>query len=143
MSGFETAGVVLGGLPIAWKVAENYKEGMAPLVKWYKFEDDFVLFVNDVRLEYQTFKSMCSRLLGYTILPQTQREVLVSGMAAALWKDSEVQKALRQALGPWFKSCVHLFDLIEKDLRKLQKILSIKNGSVSAHFQDVRQFPAN
>jgi hypothetical protein len=53
MSGFEIVGVVLGGLPLIVKVAQDYREGFEPFIKWRRFRYEFRTFINDVDLEKQ------------------------------------------------------------------------------------------
>ena len=131
MSGFEIAGIILGGLPILFKVAEGYKQGLEPLVKWHRYELEFRTFVQNVDIETQMFQAVVKRLLQYTDLSEEQKERLLNGEDLDGWCHSETVKALRHRLRGSFDACKNLLKMLESDLIKLQKILSLKDGSVS------------
>lgn len=131
MSGFEIAGIVLGGLPIVFKAAENYKQGLEPLIKWRRYQSNFRNFVSDVDIERQMFDGLCTRLLGYTDLSQEQKNLLLTGQDSTGWCSSETEIALKKRLGASYDSCQYLLNLMGEDLLKLQEILSLKDGSVS------------
>ena len=131
MSGFEIVGVVLGGLPLAIKTAENYKQGLEPLVKWHRYKLEFRTFVHDVDIETQMFEALVDRLLRYTDLSVEQKEMLLKGQDPDGWCHAETVKALRQRLGNSFDACKNLLKMLECDLIKLQAMLSLKDGSVS------------
>lgn len=132
MSGFEIAGIVLGGLPIVLKAAEGYKQGLEPLVKWHRYKLGFRAFVHDVDIETQMFRALVDRLLQLTDLSVEQKERMLEGKDHDGWCHAETEKALRRRLGPSFDACKNLLEMLECDLVKLQAMLSLKDGSVSS-----------
>jgi len=135
MSGFEIIGVVLGGLPLVIKAAEDYKKGLEPLVKWRRYKFEFRAFVNDVDIENTGFDALVDRLLQYTDLSTEQKELLLRGHDEDGWFQTEVDNALRQRLGDSYEACIYLLEAMKTDLFKLQDILCLKDGSVSIKSQ--------
>jgi len=130
MSGFEIIGVVLGGLPLVIKAAEDYKKGLEPLAKWRKYKFEFRRFVNDVDIEKQGFDALVDRLLQYTDLSTEQKQMLLIGQDLDGWCHTEVDTALRRRLGDSYDACMYLLESMKGDLLRLQAMLSLKDGSV-------------
>ena len=130
MSGFEIIGVVLGGLPLVIKAAEDYKKGLEPLVKWRKYKFEFRRFVNDVDIEKQGFDALVDRLLQYTDLSTEQKQKLLTGQYQDGWCHAEVDTALRRRLGNSYDACMYLLESMNADLLRLQAMLSLKDGTV-------------
>jgi len=140
MSGFEIIGVVLGGLPLVIKAAEDYKKGLEPLAKWRKYKFEFRRFVNDVDIEKQGFDALVERLLQYTDLSTEQKQMLLTGQYQDGWCHTEVDTALKRRLGDSYDACMFLLESMKGDLLKLQVMLSLKDGSVrSEKSQDNNQ----
>ena len=130
MSGFEIAGIVLGGLPLVIKAAEGYKKGLEPLEKWYRYKYEFRSFLNDVDIEKQMFEGLCDRLLNYTQLTPEQKLILLQGRDTTGWCRKEVEQALKSKLGLSCDACQFLLHAMNDDLERLQEMLSLKDGSV-------------
>jgi hypothetical protein len=131
MSGFEIVGVILGGLPIVFKIATDYKKGFEPFSKWRNYQAEFRGFVHDVDIERQMFAGLIDRLLQYTDLSNEQKEKLLQGNDADGWCRDGVDRALRNRLGDSYDSCRYLLEEMNNDLVALQAMLCLKDGSVS------------
>lgn len=143
MSGFEIAGIVLGGLPIVIKAIKGHKKGFEPLEKWYRYKHDFRSFLNDVDIEKRMFEGLCDRLLNYCPLSSQQRSVLLAGEDIEAWHQNDVEKDLRLKPGKSYDACQFLLNAMNDDLERLQEMLSLKDGSVrskSTCSHEARQF---
>lgn len=134
MSGFEIVGVILGGLPLVIKAAQDYKKGLEPLAKWRRYKYEFRTFINDVDIEKQMFDALVDRLLQYTELSIEQKGLLLTGQDQDGWCGKEVDIALKHRLGESYRTCMYLLKEMEGDLFVLQTMLSLKDGSVSFLF---------
>jgi len=131
MSGFEIVGVVLGGLPLIIKAAQDYREGFEPFVKWRRFRCEFRAFINDVDLEKQLFDCLVERLLEYADLSVEQKQGLLTGLDPDGWRQTDVKKASEVRLGGSCAVFLQLLEAIGDDFIKLQAMMSLKDGSVS------------
>lgn len=127
---FEVVGVIIGGIPLVLKAAEDYREAFEPHLRWVRFRKEFRRFINEVHVNWLLLDSSIERLLSYTELPSEQMNKLLSGESQELWRSTDVQMALERRLGTLYDTFLSLFREIEKDLRKLEAMLSLKNGSV-------------
>ncbi len=131
MSGIEIIGVILGGLPLIISAAEDYKKGFEPLLKWHRYKRQFRDFINSVALEKQMFDGLLRRLLDYSDISLQEKHSLLSGADPEAWHREEVVKALKIRLGDSYISCMYILNSMENNLLELQKMMSLKDGSVS------------
>jgi hypothetical protein len=131
MSGIEIIGLILGGLPLVITAAEDYKRGFEPFLKWHRYKRQFRDFTNSVALEKQMFDGLLRRLLEYSDIPLDEKQLLLTGSDPEAWRRVETVKALKIRLGESYISCMYILKTMEEDLLELQKMMSLKDGSVS------------
>jgi hypothetical protein len=131
MSGVEIIGLLLGGLPFVISAAEDYRRGFEPFLKWHRYKREFRSFVNSVDLEKRMFDGLLRQLLEFSDIPLEEKQLLLTGTSPGKWSQEETATALKVRLGDSYLSCMYLLEKMEEDMLELQKILSLKDGSVS------------
>jgi hypothetical protein len=131
MSGVEIIGLILGGLPLVISAAEDYRRGFEPFLKWRRYKREFRSFINSVSVEKQIFSALLRRLVEYSDIPLDDRELLLTGTDPEAWHSENIVKALKVRLGDSYVSCMYILKTMEEDLLELQKMMSLKDGSVS------------
>jgi hypothetical protein len=131
MSGIEIIGLILGGLPLVISAAEDYRQGFEPFLKWRRYKREFGTFINPVALEKQMFDGLLRRLLEYSDIPLDERQLPLTGADTEAWHTETTVKALKMRLGDSYVSCMYILKTMEEDLLELQKMMSLKDGSVS------------
>jgi len=131
MSGIEIIGLILGGLPLVISAAEDYRRGFEPFLKWRRYKREFRTFINSVSVEKQIFGGLLRRLIEYSDIPLEERELLLTGTDPEVWHSEKTVKALKMRLGESYVTCMYILKTMEEDLLELQKMMSLKDGSVS------------
>jgi hypothetical protein len=88
MSGFEVAGVVLGGFPLLIGAAKKWMEGVEALVEWKKFRPRFISFIGAIDVENTIFRNT---LLNVMITATASMSMDVDYLE---WKNPDISKAL-------------------------------------------------
>ncbi|RFU33868.1 hypothetical protein B7463_g2502, partial [Scytalidium lignicola] len=130
MSGVEIIGLILGGLPLVISVAEDYKKGFEPFLKWHRFKREFRTFINSIDLEKRMFDGLLDRLLKYTDLDPEEKLRLLTVPNYDGWSKAETIEALKARLGDSYVSCMFVLETMKEDMCKLQEMMSLKDGSV-------------
>lgn len=134
MSGFEIAGVVLGGFPILLNCLEYYREGFEPLEEWWNFRTHFIAFVDDIRHQMMRYHENMIRLLDPIIADTDDLASLVrdSSLADPRWHDGSLEGALKERLASEYDRFFRILARMEEVLAGLEKLLQIDNGKVGA-----------
>jgi len=131
MSGVEIIGLILGGLPLVISAAEDYRRGFEPFLKWHRYKREFRNFINSVDLEKQMFDGLLQRLLEYSDLSMNEKQMLLTEPDTKAWAEEKTINALKVRLGESYPSCMFILQKMEEDMLELQKMLCLKDGSVS------------
>ncbi|KAL2678390.1 hypothetical protein Neosp_009136 [[Neocosmospora] mangrovei] len=111
MSGFEIAGIVLGGFPILYEAAKTAKSRYKDLKWWWRFETEFEDFISVVDREFISFSLNQEILLSPLDILNSERDVLQNDPNTLLWHDPRIQAQLRKRLGsryyPWYMEQLH------------------------------------
>jgi hypothetical protein len=107
------------------------KTPFEPFLKWRRYKREFRTFINSVALEKQMFDGLLRRLLEYSDIPLDERQLLLTGADPEAWHSEKTVKALKMRLGDSYVSCMYILKTMEEDLLELQKMMSLKDGSVS------------
>ncbi|KAI8711312.1 hypothetical protein NCS52_01507200 [Fusarium sp. LHS14.1] len=111
MSGFEVAGIVLGGFPILYEAAKTAKSRYRDLKWWWRFETEFEDFISVVDREFISFSLNQEILLSPLDILNSERDILQNDPNTLLWHDPRIQAQLRKRLGsryyPWYMEQLH------------------------------------
>jgi hypothetical protein len=77
------------------------------------------------------FDGLLRRLLHYSDIPFEEKHSLLSGADPEAWNREEIIKALKIRLGDSYISCMYILNSMKENLLELQKMMSLKDGSVS------------
>jgi hypothetical protein len=138
MSGVEIVGFLLGGFPLLISAAEHYKEGFEPLVKWYRFRDDFVQFIDAVAMQKLLFDQTLERFLISADVPDEELHKFMSNPKYQGWHQTQLSGLLKKRLGPAYEVLMSTIKTMNRLLVELQEMLmvkTVKNGAVGASFQ--------
>lgn len=122
MSGFEIAGIVLGGFPIlieAMKPLVRYLQGAE---RWWHFRRDFMALVSTIEDESIAYSQNLELLLTPIDIDPEDKAILQEDPKSKLWHDPDVQAKLKGRVKsqymPWF----------QKQLREMREALSELHG---------------
>jgi hypothetical protein len=141
MSGAEIIGLLLGGLPLVISAAEDYRRGFEPLLKWHRYKREFRNFVNSVDLEKRMFDGLLRRLLEFSDIPLEEKQLLLTGTDPEAWRQKDTVEALKVRLGDSYLSCMYILGKMEEDMLELQRMLSLRDGTVSKRISSRKVMP--
>lgn len=134
MSGFEIAGIVLGGFPILIEAAKPLSRYFQGAERWWHFKRGFMTLISTIEDESVAYSQNLELLLTPVDIDPEAKASLQEDSRSKLWHDPEIQAKLRNRIKiqymPWF-----LRQLLEmrETLDELRGILPItKNGEVRA-----------
>ncbi|KAL9118229.1 MAG: hypothetical protein Q9187_005228 [Circinaria calcarea] len=132
VTGIETAGLVLGSLPIVISALEHYAEGISTIVKWWHFKKEIQCLVRSLEAEHARFLNTCELLLdGLVAGPDLER--LIQDAGGGLWKDDELDEKLRARLHRSYAPYLHSVTDIKEALEEMKVKLELNaEGRVSA-----------
>lgn len=97
MSGFEIAGVVLGGVPIIVSALKLYIEGAGAFQRWRKYTRELQSLIRNLETEQTKLQNVCERLL-VNIVPETKIEDMINDPFGPLWSDEATEKKINERL---------------------------------------------
>jgi hypothetical protein len=132
MSGFEIAGIVLGGFPILVKCLGHYQEAFEPLEEWWNFRTKFVAFIDDVRHQMMRYNENMIRLLDPIIADTDDLNNLVqdSNLLDPRWRNGSLDELLKQRLGSESDRFLRILGRMKGVMDELGSLLQIENGKV-------------
>jgi hypothetical protein len=97
MSGLETAGVVLGALPLIISALEHYAEGVRTAKRFWQYKSELRSLILQVRTEREIFVNTLERLLIGIIRIERIAEYL-SHPGGELWRSLDLDVKLQERL---------------------------------------------
>ena len=77
------------------------------------------------------FDGLLRRLLEFSDLSIHEKQMLLTEPDAKAWTERKIIDALIMRLGDSYLSCMYILQNMEDDMLELQKMLCLKDGSVS------------
>ena len=115
LTGVETAGLVLGSIPLLVSALEHYAEGVNTIERWWRFERELSTIRRLLVAEQAVFQGTCERLLD-GLVPGTELDHLIDNPGGPGW-DAKLDAGLQQRLGrsyASFNECVeYMRDVID------------------------------
>jgi hypothetical protein len=131
MSGFEIAGIVLGGFPIVLKCLEEYRRVFEPIDDWWHFNHRFNGLVNDIRHQLLLFHVNMSRLLNPIVPSNDDFLQLANNPEDPRWLDGSLDRALQLRLGSEVDRVMDYIQRIYRSIEEVKSLLLIADGQVS------------
>jgi hypothetical protein len=127
MSGVETAGVLLGVFPLVLSAIEKYNVAIGA-AKNSSSRRQLHLLRQQVRIQHTILENTTYQLLD-GIVDDRAREAL-QDPSSALWRDPEIESALKNALGQAYDAFLDLFQRMVPLLRNLMdEIDKVRSGN--------------
>jgi hypothetical protein len=131
MSGIETAGIVLGAIPLVISALEHYAEGISTIHKWWRYKRELASLKRILDAEYVRYLNTCEELLS-GIVPDATLATLLDFPGGPGWQDPDIERKLHSRLRTSFTSYLNTVT----DMNDIMEILKSKleldpNGKVS------------
>ncbi|KAK0743627.1 hypothetical protein B0T18DRAFT_415589 [Schizothecium vesticola] len=97
MSGFEIAGVVLGGVPVIVSALKLYIDGANTFQRWRFYTRELKSLIRSLETEQTKLQNVCERLL-VNIVPETKIEDMINDPFGPLWKEEASAKKINERL---------------------------------------------
>ena len=141
VTGIETAGLVLGTIPLIISALEHYVEGVETIQKWWRYKRELASLKRILDAEYVRYLNTCEELLS-GIVPDATLAALLEFPGGAGWQDLEIERRLRGRLQMSFASYLNTVNDMNEILQILKSKLELDpNGKVclvsSFNFPDI------
>ena len=118
VTGVETAGLVLGSIPLLVSALEHYAEGVSTIERWWRFERELSNIKRLLTAEQAVFQGTCERLLD-GLVPASELDDLIDDAGGPGW-NGKLDAGLQQRLGRSYSSfndCVEDMRRVVEDLK--------------------------
>jgi hypothetical protein len=128
-------GLVLGALPLVISAPEHYRDGLDPVIDFWRYDATLRDLQIQLRIEQDLYQGTLKRLL-LSELSQQQLEALFPDpgepQRIALWETDEVNQKLRFKLGKRYDIFMDAVQVMDTTIKKLMEKLDIDaQGKVS------------
>ena len=124
VTGVETAGLVLGSLPLVVSALEHYAEGVNTIGKWWRYKKELLGLVRVLDAENARFLNTCEILLG-GLVSASEVDNLIQHPGGPEWQDNELDRRLCQRLHRSYTPYLQSVGDMEDALRELKGKLGI------------------
>jgi hypothetical protein len=124
MSGLETAGVVLGALPLIISALEHYAEGVRTAKRFWQYKSELRSLILQIRTEREIFVNTLERLLTGIIHIGRIAEYL-NHPGGELWQNPDLDVKLQQRLRGSHEVYVDNVRGMNASLRKMMDKLAL------------------
>ncbi|KAH8663385.1 hypothetical protein BGZ60DRAFT_529662 [Tricladium varicosporioides] len=121
VTGVETAGIVLGSIPLIVSALEHYAEGISTIEKWWKYKRELASLKRVLGAEYDRFLNTLEELLA-GIVPDATLAALLNAPGGVAWRDPELNRKLQTRLRKSYNSYLDTIN----DLNEVVTILKVK-----------------
>jgi hypothetical protein len=123
VTGVETAGLVLGTIPLILKSLEFYMQGITITRRCFRYREDFRRLIHELSTENTFYINTMNLLLIGTVKPKDMAEFL-SNPLGIRWKEEKFDRKLKQRLGtsyePYMNTMNDLIETVEMFKRRLK-----------------------
>ncbi|KAI9857769.1 MAG: hypothetical protein M1813_008020 [Trichoglossum hirsutum] len=121
-------GLVLGALPLVISALEHYRDGLDPVIDFWRYDATLRDLQIQLRIEQDLYQGTLKRLL-LSELSQQQLEALFPDpgepQRIALWETNEVNQKLRFKLGKRYDIFMDAVQVMDTTIKKLMEKLDI------------------
>lgn len=121
VTGVETAGIILGSIPLIVSALEHYAEGISTIEKWWKYKRELASLKRVLGAEYDRFLNTLEELLA-GIVPDATLAALLNTPGGVAWGDPELNRKLQTRLRKSYNSYLDTVN----DLNEVVTILKSK-----------------
>ncbi|EPE36148.1 hypothetical protein GLAREA_05486 [Glarea lozoyensis ATCC 20868] len=119
VTGVETAGLILGSLPLIISALEHYAEGVGTIEKWWRYKRELASLKRVLGAEYDRFLNTLEELL-VGLVPDTALADMLKMPGGPGWADAELSRKLQNRLRNSYRSYVETindFNEVVTDLK--------------------------
>ena len=127
VTGVETAGLVLGSIPLVVSALEHYAEGVTTITKWWSYKRELASLVRVLDAEYARFLGTCEKLLEGLIAPD-EMEKLIAFPGGDLWKNHELDRKLKSRLDRSYSSYLRSVEDMAEAINSLKAKLELDSS---------------
>ncbi|KAF2661869.1 hypothetical protein K491DRAFT_646395 [Lophiostoma macrostomum CBS 122681] len=136
--GVETAGLVLGSIPLLLAGLEFYAKGIAVTKRCFRYKEQFQNLIRELSTENVICTNNINLLLVGVVRSKDMAEFLANP-CGDLWKDAHFDQKLKQRLGSSFDSYIATIQEISRTTTAFQQRLKL-NASGKPQFTDEEMF---
>jgi hypothetical protein len=132
VTGVETAGLVLGSIPLILAGLEFYAKGIAVSKRYFKHREQFQNLIRELRTE----NAICTNsinLLLVGVVKQRDMAAFLEDPRGDRWKEAEFDQGLKQRLGTSYDCYMETIDELRKTTEIFKQRLKLNSlGKVRA-----------
>ncbi|RYP74982.1 hypothetical protein DL771_002630 [Monosporascus sp. 5C6A] len=138
VTGVETAGLVLGSIPLVLAGLEFYAKGIAVTKRCFKYREQFQSLIRELRTE-NTICTNSINLLLVGVVSQKEMADFLADPCSDRWKEAKFDLKLKQRLGTSYDSYMATIDELGKAAELFRKRLKL-DSSGKPQFTDEQAF---
>jgi hypothetical protein len=124
VTGVETAGLILGSLPLIISALEHYAEGVGTIEKWWRYKRELASLKRVLGAEYDRFLNTLEELL-VGLVPDAALADLLKTPGGVGWADAELSRKLQARLRNSYRSYVETIDDFSEVVSDLKSKLEL------------------
>lgn len=121
VTGVETAGLILGSLPLIISALEHYAEGISTIEKWWRYKRELASLKRILGAEYDRFLNTLEELLA-GLVPDATLADLLNCPGGVGWQSEDLSAKLQLRLRKSYNSYLNTIN----DLNEVISILKAK-----------------
>ena len=121
VTGVETAGIILGSIPLIISALEHYAEGVGTIEKWWRYKRELASLKRILGAEYDRFLNTLEELLSGLVSDAALASLLLAPGGPG-WADAELNRKLQTRLRNSYNSYLDTVN----DLNEVVSILKSK-----------------
>ncbi|RPA85648.1 hypothetical protein BJ508DRAFT_411662 [Ascobolus immersus RN42] len=131
MSGFEVAGLILGGIPLLLEALDRYKELYRGTKSWLRFRSSFRKYHQEVTIQLTSFSENLEELLESIVCSDYELQLLLDNPGGSPWEDPRIEDKLRQLLPRSYESYMSLIADVNEIIAKIEDDLEMVDGKIA------------
>ncbi|EER25963.1 hypothetical protein D8B26_008293 [Coccidioides posadasii str. Silveira] len=131
-TGVEIAGLVLGSIPLVISALENYENLLDPTKAFLKYRGQLSRATRELVNQYTSYEQSMQILLSPITDPQELLDMMENANSE-LWRDKEIEAALRKKLGRSYPACMRTIRDIESTMKAIAGNLNIEGADRITH----------
>ncbi|KAK7727101.1 hypothetical protein SLS57_003135 [Botryosphaeria dothidea] len=125
MSGVETAGIVLGAMPLIIEAVKAYANGVSTVERYLKYEVPLTNLYTVLQAEYVIYQNTCEELLNGIVTRNDERAALLECPGGPGWKELDLERRMEQLLSKAYASYINTMLLMNGAVSDIKKLLKL------------------
>lgn len=125
MSGFEIAGIILGTIPVAISLAQEYRKAIH---SWRKYDREVKSLILRLKTEGNILETHCEKLLN-GIVSHAEIQPMIREPFGPLWKETHINDMARQRLWESYDAFEETVSGMQEAAEELTNKLRVNSSS--------------